>query len=1269
MKTLYTKNMKKLLFFLLAFLSVPAFAVVGDYTTFDFTNPKELNISPAIQSWDGSFDGQGVQVTSKVITSKDIQISFTLGIGQGGVYIPRRSITIDGKTSYYYDLEMRSGSTIKIRTTNGCELDSVKFTGSTGTLTSSTPKLYDAKTKTWKATTSTDTVVIENGARDTGIQTIEVYYKKPSKPLNFVSSTPSAGGEVTTFNSMTLNFNLAIASSNANGITLSGPGIQSPVAMSASVRGTLVTLSTAKTYTAYGNYTVNVPAGAFKNSEGGTHDALSIPFKVNPKRDILTWQSVNPAEGTVEQLPETIEVIYNEYVSVPANAFVNVYKDGAKQFTAPVKLTEGNTKSVTVAHSRGEITDKGVWSFEFPAKTVYNGMMGDEAEERWNPAFTLTYTVKAPEPIDPPTPPLPPGLEVAKQLKDKTDNGAYGYPIASSEGYTAIAAVVNKGEAATSDEINEAIGKYFKETNVKMPEAGKWYRIAGVNDDDSKAYLTYADQKVTLKSSYTSADAFLAVAGNGGMEFKTKDDRFLTVLGNPSGIEGFTTPQSGKATQLSIAKLALENYADSTKIIGKFTISGWLGRNANDEDLGNSTAAISYPSLAIVTSPTSEIYFSSNTSSAFIFEETNEPSPTPCAQADVTFDNNSKGIEIDKAGDPIIIVVNNVQNAEICGGSLPYFAKQNQIGEEEKITTTTQILTPISDSFYRFNVNTTGLAAGEYLLYIPAETFCYTPTSEYSCVDGTDAVLSITIKGSDPTPTLPDITFDDNTKSKVIDETVKSVTLVVQNVQSAVIANASLPYFKKSGTSESIPAPPTMIGSCEFTISTSNLAAGEYSLHVPAATFSYTPTIVGTDAVLSLTISADPTPTLPELTFDDNTKRKEIEAGTPITLVVHNVQSANIANSSLPYFKKSGSSETKSATPTQTGSCEFTVSTTGLEAGDYSLNVPAETFSYTPPVDGTDAVLSLTIKSSAPNPDPFIYTYPFNAEVKMLMDPDVHYNVAGDIWLNEIIFYTFDRSTIVPDTTVTITLTNINGATVRTGHLKTYPNYKKEMPYPWLNGSIALKLVFDQPFEKWELKYRSGTYFLLIPSKALGDANFGKYLKNNKFTGKCEVNKETSIAFIVNDGVLPPDTLTPSASLSTSSVEPYSSLTLTIKDGGTVTLKDASKVKYQKGNKDVDFTGTILTEASNNSFAVNIAGLDEGDYTLVLPAGTFEYNSPGNSVEDKEMKVSFTIIPTSIIGIRSTEDDGIYYDLSGRKVTAPTEKGIYIKNGRKVVVK
>lgn len=917
--------MKKLFYILLAFLSVPAFAEVGDNAMFDFTNPTTLDISPTVTYQDGSLD-DFLRITDKVLTCKDIQISFTRGIGKGGVVIPHYYIEANGKKTYYYVLEMRSGAFIKIKTTNGCELDSVKFTGSVGTLSNSSTGAYYASAKKWLSVTSTDTVIIENGAHDTSIQTIEVYYKKPSKPLSFVSSNPSAGSEVTTFNSMTLDFNLAINSSNVNtsGITLSGPGIQTPVAMSASVHGSSVTLSTGSTYTAYGDYTVNVPFGAFKNSEGGTHESLSIPFRVNPKRDILTWSNVSPTPGKVNQLPESIDVAYNEFVSVPANSIATVYKDGVKQFTAPISLTEGNTKSVTIAHTRGVITEEGVWTFEVPEQAIYNGMMGNAADERWNPTFTLTYTVESAESQE---------LALARELKSMTDNGNYGYPLSSSEGYTALSTVINKGKDATVDEIKEAMGKYYMETNVKMPAAGKWYRIAGVNDGGNIAYLTYANQKVELKSSYTSADAFLAVAGNGGIEFKTKDERYLTVLGNPSGFEGFTYPQSGKATQLTVAKLVVEN-VDSTKLIGKFSISGWLGRDGNDEDLGNSTAAISYPSNAIVASPTAATYFTSGTSSAFIFEETTEPvDPATSIQAELTFDNGSNGIEIENAGDPVTLVVHNVQSADIINASLPYFEKQNQISDPERITSTTPILTKVENSFYNFNVNTSGLEAGQYLLYIPAETFSYVPTSDYASVESTLATLSITIKGSSVNP---------------------------------------------GGGDDPNP---------------------------------------GGD---------DPNPS-------------------------------------------------------------------GGESGQGNTDTDKPNFSY---------------------------DYRFNVSTKMLMDPDVHADVVADVWLNDIVFYTDLYSSIVPNPDAVIQITNINGALVKTGHLTSYSNFRKEMPYPWLNGYIALKLVLDNPFQPDELKYLSGMYYVVIPREALGDTNFGKWLKNNSFTGQCLVNEQKSYPFAVNNKII-----------------------------------------------------------------------------------------------------------------------------------------------------
>ena len=42
---------------------------------------------------------------------------------------------------------------------------------------------------------------------------------------------------------------------------------------------------------------------------------------------------------------------------------------------------------------------------------------------------------------------------------------------------------------------------------------------------------------------------------------------------------------------------------------------------------------------------------------------------------------------------------------------------------------------------------------------------------------------------------------------------------------------------------------------------------------------------------------------------------------------------------------------------------------------------------------------------------------------------------------------------------------------------------------------------------------------------------------------------------------------------------------------------------------------------------------------------------------------------TKIANLKAIFDDGQYYNLKGQKVDNPTEKGVYIKNGKKVVIK
>lgn len=57
-----------------------------------------------------------------------------------------------------------------------------------------------------------------------------------------------------------------------------------------------------------------------------------------------------------------------------------------------------------------------------------------------------------------------------------------------------------------------------------------------------------------------------------------------------------------------------------------------------------------------------------------------------------------------------------------------------------------------------------------------------------------------------------------------------------------------------------------------------------------------------------------------------------------------------------------------------------------------------------------------------------------------------------------------------------------------------------------------------------------------------------------------------------------------------------------------------------------------------------------------------------NGAQLANIKV-YKATPTAIKEVTTTkEDDGIYYTLDGVKVSKPTKKGIYIKNGKKVVL-
>ena len=104
-------------------------------------------------------------------------------------------------------------------------------------------------------------------------------------------------------------------------------------------------------------------------------------------------------------------------------------------------------------------------------------------------------------------------------------------------------------------------------------------------------------------------------------------------------------------------------------------------------------------------------------------------------------------------------------------------------------------------------------------------------------------------------------------------------------------------------------------------------------------------------------------------------------------------------------------------------------------------------------------------------------------------------------------------------------------------------------------------------------------------------------------------------------------------------------------------VADPSLHKIESGSGEVIFLQLTTTDAA-------ILGTCRGSIQKIWFA---ENGSSGVEVED----VTFDIAVTTSVGISgiSESGDAPWYNLSGMKVSRPAAKGIYIRNGRKVVVK
>lgn len=692
--------MKKVILFLFLMLSVQSFAQITRHVEFDFTNPTALNpsITPKTEN------AQTVMVTDRVFQNSGVKISFE----RVNQFSPGARITtsvLNGKTSYYLSWSSITDMTFAVE--NGATLNEISFSQDThygGFYLKEDQKGYVDPTvanRKWVDNNAENvtSVTFRNTDQESQFYHIYVTYTEPSAVLSPVSTSIPQYGTVVSFDKFTMDFADNMNLYSSNGIILSN-GTKT-WNMSASVSGKSVTLSAPETIEQDGTYTLTIPAKCFKNANGYENQALTYTFTVNTPKNILNFESINPAQGNIDKLSSGIVLTYPTFINVKNADLVLKYNDTD---LVPVKIAkkEGDSKSAVLTFEGVEegITDKGVYTITIPENTIID-LMG----KYYNPAFTLRYEIggTTPDPKPDPEPdPKPEDSETMKLAKQLVTISGVGYPTAESISKKHLKELTEAETAPSDEELNTAIEALYSESNVEMPILGKWYTIANVDSKGNKRYLTVKDNAISVST--TAADATAFEVGENG-SFKTIDGKYL-----------YTNGLRDVETSLELKKFNLTS-VEAKKTFGTVSIYGFFKTNAIGKEF-DAYALVDCVNNKLATDETiTDLQFEigNNLSSAFALAETNKP------------DEEVKTVEtayiitpdIVESGKDLTLTFTGLQDVTKSSDFDAYIA--NVTGERIE---SASVIASASQS-NQFTISLSGFDNGNYQVIFPEGSFLY----------------------------------------------------------------------------------------------------------------------------------------------------------------------------------------------------------------------------------------------------------------------------------------------------------------------------------------------------------------------------------------------------------------------------------------------------------------------------------------------------------------------------------------------------------------
>ena len=740
--------MKHVLLLLSLFFAMGAWAVPTKTATFNFSKPWSLSPSYPASAFETT-EGPSLKVSDVSFTSGDVTLKFNDESNATGDWLAKHT---SSDQSTYYTLDMNdnsrmvvTGSDVKIlsvtvgkgSTQGGFGLEK----GQGGTFNSASSDFCCQ----WKADGSTYHSVsffVSGSGTGAHFNTVTVTYAPKSDVLTPSSTTIADGTTVGSFSSIGLDFGRSI--SLLGGIaTLTTPDGKTQ-SLNASASGSTLTLGVSSALTDDGSYTISVPSNMIEDAEGYTNTSLSYTFTVKKDRATFNPVTVDPAEGYVgKSLKSTITITFADAVGTVKSDGQALMLNGKPKIGITFKKSETDPKQIIGTINGGkDVTDEGTWTLTLPEGFVHNELYNVSEYDNWSKETTFTWSVtsKAPD------------TETMKAAKALLAVEGVGYPATDSEARKALSDLVNAETTPSDDNLKVAMANFYKETNITLPEDGKYYKIYGVNSEGKKLYLAYDGSAVSLKEAESSAYSFKAEAKTGNkVAFSTLDGKYLHVLMNSTGYDltsdkNVTDSYLPSVNDLTLTRLASDKL-DATLTFGKFLVNGCLGKKKHGTDT-YVNALIDFSEnveLPVSDSQYTDIFFKQDFSNAFVFEEGTKPAEES-VDINVTFTPST----IKSLSEEMRLSFAHNNGVTLKDGVVLTVTDENG----NVVSGASATITPLENSNMDFVVKVSGITKeGTYKLVFPKGTFSFVDNNkQVTSNELTETFTLSTSSTPDPTP-------------------------------------------------------------------------------------------------------------------------------------------------------------------------------------------------------------------------------------------------------------------------------------------------------------------------------------------------------------------------------------------------------------------------------------------------------------------------------------------------------------------------------------